>query len=185
MDPVAAARPILERLNEKAKWIEARLTKGRSSLWLWTLGARRRSLDPGSLVQDLRSAIRGWYSGDVYQALSDAISGNSIITTRSGVNRLRGFCRPAGFDNHPAAVKSCETRGSGIMAKQCTDVERRKRRLRLDPSQYHRWIRDFRSISGRTRIHRMGRNKVIDHVPQGVIIAGCRKGAADEMLQIR
>src|SRR5437762_3429372 len=37
-----------------------------------------------SLVHDLRSAISGWYSGEVYQALSASMLGNSIITTRSG-----------------------------------------------------------------------------------------------------
>jgi len=38
----------------------------------------------GSLVHDLRNAISGWYSGEVYQALSASILGNSIMTTRSG-----------------------------------------------------------------------------------------------------
>ena len=38
-----------------------------------------------SLVQALRSAIRGWYSGERYQASSARMSGNSMITTRSGV----------------------------------------------------------------------------------------------------
>ena len=37
-----------------------------------------------SLVHDLRSAMSGWYSGDVYQALSASMLGNSMIRTRSG-----------------------------------------------------------------------------------------------------
>jgi hypothetical protein len=37
-----------------------------------------------SLVDCLRSAISGWYSGERYHFSSAAMSGNSMITTRSG-----------------------------------------------------------------------------------------------------
>src|SRR5689334_24591845 len=37
-----------------------------------------------SLVHALRSAISGWYSGELYQRLSASMSGNSMMTTRSG-----------------------------------------------------------------------------------------------------
>src|SRR5262249_26133277 len=37
-----------------------------------------------SLDHSFRSAISGWYSGELYQALSEFMSGNSKITTNSG-----------------------------------------------------------------------------------------------------
>src|SRR5215831_18315403 len=40
-----------------------------------------------SLVLAFRRAMRGWYSAAVYQRSRESMSGNSMITTRSGFQR--------------------------------------------------------------------------------------------------
>jgi hypothetical protein len=46
-----------------------------------------------SFADACRREISGWYSGDVYQAFSAAMSGNSMITTRSGCHTAFSFSR--------------------------------------------------------------------------------------------
>ena len=61
-----------------------RLT-GQSQKWFPSrLEASSVTSMPRSLALSLRSLVSGWYSGELYQAARDCLSGNSMTTTRCG-----------------------------------------------------------------------------------------------------
>jgi predicted transcriptional regulator len=139
LDPVATARPILERLHEEAKWIEARLivadtwtadTGLERTLVALALDSRCETLLARSAIACARFAKRN--KRRVLRGRVPCIERRHIekcdnhSTFWRPITAFGAFAGQQASTNHPAAVKSCAIRGSGIMAKQRTDVGAKK-----------------------------------------------------------